>query len=208
MIGVVNIKRAICIFTFLPVCYIIRNIVTKGSFQLNEIEFNLMLKSIKKSERALETIYNFYYPRIIFHLRKKYGKPFAEDVAQEFFYDLLEKEAFKHVYHPTTWVYLICDNLAKRKVQSESKYVFLRSVIQDDEDEEMFKEERYGDLYQVIKELNDVEREIVEMYYWEGYKLREIAAALNLSYPLIRQKHKRIIKKIKNNFPDVTFSDF
>ncbi len=65
----------------------------------------------------------------------------------------------------------------------------------------------FGDLYFVIKKLDVTEQKITEMYYWEGYKLKEIAEILGLKYSSVKQKHKRLIKKIKNSLLDVTFLD-
>ncbi len=174
---------------------------------MNEIEFNLLLKTLRTSERALEKLYNFYYGKIIYHIGKKYGRTFAEDIAQDFFNSLLEKEKFGYVANPTTWVYLNCDSLAKRKVKYDSRYAYsdLNQIIA--EVDVLTKEELYGDLYYAIKQLDKTEQEIVDLYYWEGYKLKEIAAILNLRYDAVRQRHKRIIKKLKKFFSSVTFTD-
>ena len=172
---------------------------------MNEVEFNLLLKTIHTNSHSIEILYDYYYSRIIFHIGKKYGRALAEDVAQEFFNGLLDKDSFPAVAHTSAWVYSRCENIAKRKIETDSRCVYTDKAIEIIDENILLKEEMYGDLYQAIKQLSDVEQNIVEMYYWEGYKLKEIAKDLNLKYATVKQKHKRIIKKLKNFYPDVTF---
>ena len=164
---------------------------------MNEMEFNMLLASVRTNPRALEKIFGFYFPKIVYHIAKKYGRTLAEDVAQEFFASLLARDSFEHVKYPTTWVYLNCESIAKRKISYDSRY----TALQDDgfcgQDEEVVRQEMYGDLYQAICDLDETERRIIDMHYWEGYKLVEIADILNLPPNTIRQKHKRLLKKIK-----------
>lgn len=172
---------------------------------MNEIEFNFLLKTLHSNSHSIEVLYNYYYSRIILHIKKKYGRVLAEDVAQEFFNGLLDEKTFPKVAHSTAWVYSRCENIAKRKVGNESKYLYTGEIAETAEEDTLYKEEMYGDLYYAIKQLSDVEQVIVEMYYWEGYKLKEIAKALDMQYATVKQKHKRIIKKLKNSYHDVTF---
>lgn len=175
---------------------------------MNEIEFNMLLKNIKTSEYALERIHKFYYSKIVYHVGKKYGKSFAEDVAWEFFNDLLSTKTFEHVTNPTTWKLLNCDSLAKRKVMYESRYIYFSTDVFIAENNEVaFKEELYGDLYDAIKQLNEIEQRIIDLYYWEGYKLKEISEIINLPYNTIKQKHKRILKKLKKILPSIIQMD-
>ena len=161
---------------------------------LNESEFNRLLESIKTSERALEKLHGYYFGRIVFHVAKTYGKEFAEDVAQDFFLWLIKAENLPHVLSPTAWVYLQCDSIAKRKVQKEARYVNGEIEVACNV---CRKEEVFGDLYEVIRDLDDVEQQIVELHYWEGYSLKEIAPMIGLEYPAARQRHKRLLAKMK-----------
>ena len=162
---------------------------------MNESEFNRLLASLKTSTRALETLHGYYFGRIVYHLAKTYGKAFAEDVAQDFFLWLLQAEALPRVKSPTTWVYLQCDSFAKRKVQKEARYVNGEIEVAYDVPH---KEEVFGDLYQAMESLDDVEKNIVEMHYWEGYSLKEIAPMIGMEYPAVRQRHKRLLSKLKD----------
>lgn len=172
---------------------------------MDVLVFNYYLKNLKKSSNSLERLYEFYYCRIIYHLGRVYGYELAKDVAQEFFINLLsisEKQGF--VTNPTAWVYACCENIAKRKVQYESRYV----LNDENQQQSVFKSEAelYGDLYDVIKQLDDQSQKILKLFYWEGYNLKEIAQILGIKPATIRQKHSRAIKKMKKALNDVTKS--
>lgn len=162
---------------------------------MNESEFNRLLSAIKTSARALNKLHGYYFGRIVYHIAKKYGKEFAEDVAQDFFLWLLKAENLPHVNSPTAWVYLQCDSIAKRKVVKEARYVNGEIEVAY---EAPHKEELFGDLYEAMGVLDKVERQIVELYYWEGYSFKEIAPMIGLEYPAVRQRHKRLLAKMKD----------
>lgn len=163
---------------------------------MNESEFNRLLSSVRTSVRALEKLHGYYYGRIVYHIAQRYGKPFAEDVAQDFFLWLLKSENLPRVKNPTTWVYLQCDSIAKRKVTYESRYAYGEVEIVSEEE---LPEVLFGDVYQAMKDLDATERRIVELYYWEGYSLKEIAPKVGLEYAAVRQKHKRLLAKLKKS---------
>jgi len=162
---------------------------------LNESEFNRLLSTLKTSVRALETLHGYYFGRIVYHLAKTYGKAFAEDVAQDFFLWLLQANDLPVVKSPTTWVYLQCDSMAKRKVQKEARYVNGEIEVAYDVPH---KEELFGDLYQAMQSLDETEQRIVELHYWEGYSLKEIAPMIGMEYPAVRQRHKRLLSRLKD----------
>ena len=167
---------------------------------MNESEFNKCLSSVKTSERALEKLHEYFFGRIVFHVAKTYGKTFAEDVAQDFFLWLLKAENLPHVVYPTTWVYLQCDSIAKRKVEKEARYAHGEFEF---EQEETHKEELFGDLYEAMKDLDETEKKIVELFYWEGYSLKEIAPMIGIEYAAARQRHKRLLAKLKKSLKNL-----
>lgn len=173
---------------------------------MRALEFNFLLKTLHTSVHSIEILYDYYFPKIVIHIGKKYGKPLAEDVAQDFFNWLLDSDNLPKVTNPTSWVFLNCESIAKRKLQKDSRLLYKEIVAEgSEENASLFKEEMFGDLYSAIKELNIDEQRIIEMYYWEGYQLKEIAEILGIQYSTVKQKHKRLLKKLKNILPDVTF---
>lgn len=157
-------------------------------------EFNGFLKKIQRDSRAIEDIYNFYYPRIVKHISEKYGFILAEDVAQEFFLKLIQScDKQEYVKYPTSWVYTCAENIAKRKIEYDSKYIYLLQETADNKDiniNKLFAED-------ILTYLNETERQIIYLYYWEGYNQMEIANMLKLTSSNVRQIHSRAIRKLK-----------
>ena len=158
-------------------------------------EFNGLLKNIHCDSRAIETLYFYYYPRIVQHIGIKYSFFIAEDVAQEFFLQLIQKcDKQEYIKYPTSWVYTCAENIAKRKIQGESKYTYLLQGTvaspKDDIINKLFAED-------ILKNLNKTEQQIIYLYYWEGYNQTEISNIIELTHSNVRQIHRRAIKKLK-----------
>lgn len=75
---------------------------------MDPLQFNRLLRRIKTDADALDKLYDYYYPRIILHIKKVYPGASAEDVAQEFFYRLLRSENRGYIAKPTSWVFTVC----------------------------------------------------------------------------------------------------
>lgn len=170
---------------------------------MEAFEFNYHLKNLKANSNSIEKLYNFYYCRIIQHLGKTYGYEIAKDAAQEFFIKLINvSEKQGYVFNPTSWVYACCENIAKRKLYYESRFIPTGDIRV--EEEFTCEEQLYGDLYAVMKNLDDDSQSIIKLFYWEGYNLKEISQILGIKPATIRKKHSRAIKKMKKLIEDVT----
>lgn len=93
---------------------------------MNAHKFNRLLQSIRSDRQAVTEIYAEYFPKIVIHLTRRFGKLIsAEDIAQETFLSLLTTKEFKPVEYPTTWLYHMADNKAIDKLRSQHKEVAL-----------------------------------------------------------------------------------
>lgn len=160
-------------------------------------EFNNLLKSINQDQSSVERLYCFYYPRIVRHVSLKFGEALGSDVAQEFFINLMRIGSNQdYIQYPTGWVYTCVDNIAKRKLYYENRYTNLP------ENEEIRSKSTNFELKQEIQEilqsLDDLSRQIIQLFYWDGYNQNEIALMLNLTPSTVRKRHSRALKKIKN----------
>lgn len=157
-------------------------------------EFNSLLKAVDKSEKALETLYNYYFKRIVFHLQSKYGHTVAEDAAQMYFESLLNTASkTEYVKYPTIWIYACSENFAKRIIEKDTK---AQVTPISERTYEACKEELYGDLYSEIKKLSLLDQDIIFKYYWEGYSLEEIAKLHKCKSVTIRVHLFRATKKL------------
>lgn len=161
-------------------------------------EFNGYLKKIKYDKQSLDRVYDYFYPRIILHIKRKYPGVQPEDVAQEFFLNLLNYESKRFIYNPASWVYTSCDNIIRKKHSREVMVIELERcnlsydelVLEDLIINESMKE--------IFDKINDADtKKILYFYYWEGYNLNEISILLNKNKSTIKQKHYRAIKLLK-----------
>lgn len=172
---------------------------------MNPLWFNELLKRIRKDATALDTLFNYYYPRIILHINRVYPTASAEDIAQEFFFKLLKTEISGYISKPTSWVFTICENIAKAKHNKESRELPASDLLESIATPVNTTEDIINKIQaqQIFKSVNDdMTKEIIYLHYWEGYSLKEIAVITGLSAVNVRKKHSRaikILKKISNN---------
>ena len=160
-------------------------------------EFNALISKINKSERAFETLYDFYYKRIVYRLSRSYGRELAEDVAHEFFLNLIKSDKpVKEVDSPAAWIYACCENLAKTKIRKERETPI--GEFYEGNPAENFTDGMNADVKAALSFLDEISRKIVYMHYWEGYGFEEISEILGVSYAAVRQKHKRLKAALKN----------
>ncbi len=163
---------------------------------MDKKKFNYLLDNYKTSREAFSELYEYYFHRIVYHVSIKFDKSFAEDVAQEFFIKLMRIELDEPVEYPTTWVYTVCDNLAKTFMKKFKTYEELSGdeyyeFSSDLSEREMIKN--------AMKDLDELDKKIVGMYYWEGYSLKEIAEILAHPYEMVKKRHLRLLKKLNKN---------
>ena len=163
---------------------------------MNAKEFNRLLKLLGKNKKSMDSLFAYYFKRIVFHLQAIYGLTVAEDAAQTFFKSLLVKvSTLPYIKYPTSWVYTCSENIAKRIIEKDSRTIV---PIIDENNNTVSKEELYGDLYREIKKLDTLDQDIIFKHYWEGYSFEEIALMYNCKSGTIRQRFHRASKKLNH----------
>lgn len=69
-------------------------------------------------------------------------------------------------------------------------------------EERVIEEETRGDLIRAIKRLDDRERHILALYYYEGFTLKQIGNILGLTESRVSQLHSHIILKLRRLLKD------
>lgn len=166
---------------------------------MDVLKFNRLLRSMGTDRRALEKIYAEYYPKIVLHLRYRYGKLLSpDDVAEEVFLSLMRAPPQGEVEHPTAWLMGLADHKAVD---------FLRKLREEEElpealampppfDEVILR----SDVRQELNTLDAETQEIVYLHIWEGYSLKEISDLKNIGYETVRKKTSRAYQKLKKLF--------
>ena len=111
----------------------------------------------------------------------------AEDAVQEALLRLWRSDKeFKSEEHVKAWLIRVTINLAKSTCTS----FWHRNKVPLDESLEdvVFESEEDRELMEAVLSLPDKYRIIVHLYYYEGYKTREIAELLNISENTVKTR--------------------
>lgn len=164
--------------------------------KMDSKRFNRLLKTLKKRSRSFDVLYEYYLHRIVYHITRYVGSDrVAEDVAHEFFTQLLASDKTYEVEYPTTWVYRVCERIAVRMLKREDKEFDLPDTTETDCFAHIVLESEVRDA--LNERLDPQAREIVYLRYWEGYTLKEIADMMKLEYENAKKICQRAIKTLK-----------
>lgn len=140
-------------------------------------------------------------------LLKEYGNPVlrlaysylhnmqdAEDILQETLIRYLQSApVFENSEHEKAWLLRVAVNLSKNRID----YNRLRET--DELDEKLQQEERedLAFVWEAVRELPEHYREVIHLYYYEGYSTKEIAKILQSRESTVRSNLKRGREKLK-----------
>ena len=121
----------------------------------------------------------------------------AEDAVQEALLRLYRSDKeFESEEHVKAWLIRVTINIAKSTCTSF--WHRNRVPYEDYMGEIPFEEESDRDLMEAVLSLPDKYRIIVHLYYYEGYKTREIADTLKLSENTVKTRLLQSRKLLKN----------
>ena len=164
--------------------------------------FNRLLKQLKGSEQAFRQIYEYYLPRIKYHVASKYGSRVDfEDVAHDLFTKLIRMESPPEVQSPTAWIYRICDNIVLDKLRRTRGEVELNESISAAPITGSLTEaevDSNADFFKILSHLDNESSQLVRLVVWDGYNLKEAAQILKIGYGAARQRYSRALKKLKD----------
>ena len=118
----------------------------------------------------------------------------SEEVLQDVLLKLMDKApVFESDEHEKAWLLRVTANLSKNRIE----YNKLRDT--DELEDELVAEERQdlSFVWEAVKELPDNYREVVHLFYEEGYQTDEIADILGETGANIRTRLKRARAKLR-----------
>ena len=154
------------------------------------------------SKEKTNQIYNQNYSKLKrYFLKNKIEINSSEDLA----HDVLTKAILSiDKYKPEenikfdSWLF----SIAKNKLIDHNRYIKRKNQINIDDigdlPEEELKEYDSSIKDILIKKLNKVEYEIADLYYFQGYKIKDLAIKLNKTNKSIENKIYYINKKLKD----------
>lgn len=154
-------------------------------------------------DEAVRTYADMVYRLAVLNMK---NVPDAEDVFQEVFLKLLRyKKTIISEEHLKAWLIRVTLNQCKSKVMLNwnKKVVPLDEVTELSSTEE---KEDYSEVYEAVRNLPQKYREVIYLYYYDGYKINEIADILQRSEATIKTQLSRgrmlLNKTLKGEFGD------
>ena len=172
-----------------------------------EDEQNLIARAKEGESEAFGSLYDYYMPRIYrFVLLKVSHREEAEDLTHQTFlkaWERIEQYTFQG-YPFSSWLYRIARNTVidhhrKRKsIQVDIDYIPQELLASDDSPERDAESKiEWEKLLVTIKELKDIEQDVLIMRFVEEMTHREIADVVKKSEGAIKVIQHRALKKLK-----------
>lgn len=155
------------------------------------IPFSAHAKKDEEIERAFDTHGNSILRLAYSYLHNMED---SEDILQETLIRYMDKApAFENASHEKAWLLRVAANLSKNKID----YNNIRKT--DELNEELVVEEK-SDLqfvWEAVKGLSSAQREVIHLFYQEGYTTAQIAEVLDEKESTVRSHLKRGRDKLR-----------
>lgn len=174
-----------------------------GSSEEQEQEKEIEVDSARKApmtqeqqDKYLREILDWHGNRI---LRLAYSYVHNMEDSEEILQDVLLKlisvaPEFASKEHEKAWILRVTANLSKNKIE----YNKLRDTDELNEELVAEKKEDLSEIWEAVKSLPENYREVIHLFYEEGYSTDEIAVLLSESGANIRTRLKRARAKLKD----------
>ena len=127
-----------------------------------------------------------------------FNKSEAEDVTQEVFIKLIHNlSKLKSKEHIKAWLIRVTINLSK----DYNKSFWNKNTTAIDEEIKYFDEE-YQEVFKELSKLSPEYRNIIYLYYYEGYKINEISEILKMNKNTVNSYLTRARNELKKNLED------
>jgi RNA polymerase sigma-70 factor (ECF subfamily) len=136
------------------------------------------------------------YPRLVGYARR-YGAAFPEDIAQEAFVILMQRE--EPVEHPTAFLYGTVRTLAlteRRPMKNQS--LSLEAVLEPGKGPEAEEDLLYREVRERMQTLSPTFREALWLFVVEGLSIREISDILEIPEATVKTRIHRAKAQLKD----------
>lgn len=149
-----------------------------------------------------EDIYQRYYSKVLSYLLSRVRPPEeAEDVCSEVFEKVLRglDTYDENRGAISTWIYRIAhnailDHARKRRPTEELDESLVSGELIDDT---LLRSESLTALSAALERLDEDERDVIVLHYYEGYTLRAISERTGISYRTVIRREQRALSMLK-----------
>lgn len=162
--------------------------------------------SVKSGDiQALATLFEKYHVKLYnYFLRMTRSREISQDLTQDVFQRILKyRNSFNEKWMFRTWMFQIARNVLNYHYGSNK---ILTSDFHSPEQteyeesialEEIDKNSKRDTLYEALAQLNEEQREIIELARFQGLKYKEIAQLTENSVAAVKVKVHRAISKLR-----------
>lgn len=145
-------------------------------------------------EQFYEKHWKYVYRLCMTYMKSEAG---AEDCTEDVFVKVLTGEfSFTDEIHERKWLTLTSINLCKDRLKSRKR----KFVVPIDDEPEIAapESEDYSDVAEAVQRLPSKYKDVIWLYYYEGYKAEEVAEMLGRPPSTIRNQLRDARKLLKN----------
>jgi len=122
-----------------------------------------------------------------------FNKSNSEDITQEVFIKLISNaEKISNEEHLKAWLIRTTINLSKDYNKS-----FWRRNVTTLEEDIMYFDDEIQEISNILQKLKPVYRNVIYLYFYQGYKIREIATILKMNENTVSSSITRAKKQLK-----------
>ena len=164
---------------------------------------SLMQKIAEHDQRACQTFVKENMSMIYnVALRMVKDTATAEDITQETFTKIWKyAHTFDGESKLKSWIYRITINVCYSHMKSGHTHDDIDDVVMEDTadlaDTSLFKKQQAQQVQDAIYQLNETERAVLVMFYWESIKINDIGTALDMTPSAVESLLRRTRSKLK-----------
>ncbi len=150
---------------------------------------------------AFEALYKKYYNEALLYVYSFcHNRELSEDIAQDSFMKAFrtideDRDTFKY------WLLKVCRNAYFDYVKKHKRQLNLNDDMDVKSNEDLvgdiIRNEEYQALYRAISKLNDNMQEVIQLYYFDGLSVREIASIVENKEEIVKVTLYRARIKLK-----------
>lgn len=151
---------------------------------------------------AKENIYRDYHSKVLGYIRSKINNlQDAEDLAADVFVKVYEKyDSFDNTKASvSTWIFTITRNAVIDYFRTSKDYDEVPETIAADTsvEDEVCNNDMLDSLAKALRNLEERERDIIVMRYYEGVSLKDIADKMGISYAYVRVLQNKALQALR-----------
>lgn len=152
---------------------------------------------------AKENIYRDYHSKVLGYIRSKINNlQDAEDLAADVFVKVYEKyDSFDDTKASvSTWIFTITRNAVIDYFRTSKDYDEVPETIASDTsvEDEVCNNDMLDSLAKALRNLDERERDIIVMRYYEGVSLKDIADRMGISYAYVRVLQNKALQALRD----------